>query len=419
MSDADRPGHPDRQDVTVDGLSSRAEGVGRLPDGRAVFVPFALPSERVRVDVVEHRSRWARGRLVEVLEASPDRVEAPCPYYGPGRCGGCQLQHLRPEQHGDAKHGVLTQQVRRIGGLADAPVDPVRPLAPWRYRSSARLAVAADGRLGFRRSGSSDVEPVDECLLLDEATQSLRDALGSGLPGVDEVTIRTGGAPGDAAVVLHTARRDPAPPGTLPDEVAVAAQHPRGAVRALRGDPGVSFNVAGRDFRVSAGAFFQPSSDAAAALTGLVDELSGAGPGALAFDLYAGVGVLSAPLARAGARVVAVESSRAAAGDARRNLRDLPVDVRSETVEAFLRRERRRPDVVVLDPPRAGAGPQVCARIAALCPARMLYVSCHPAAMARDLRALRGHGYAVHSLVPLDQFAQTAHLEVVATLVPA
>jgi tRNA/tmRNA/rRNA uracil-C5-methylase (TrmA/RlmC/RlmD family) len=412
-------------ELELTGLTHGGEAVGRLPDGRACFVAYAIPGERVRVRVVEHRRRWARAEVLAVLRPSPDRVEPPCPYFGPDRCGGCQLQHVSPERQAEMKRQVVVEQLQRVGGIASPPVAAtVRPGGSgWLrgYRTSARFAVDGVGRLGFRRAASHAVVPIDRCLLLTDGTQALRDAAGDAWAGAAEVSVRTGSDGAGRAITLQPGpgALPPLPAGDIPVAVVRA-----GRPVALRGEPAVIEHVAGVAFRVSPTSFFQSGPAGAEALVAAVREAAGAGPGDQALDLYAGVGLFARFLAADGAHVTAVESSKVACDDARTNLRPVrerAAVVRSTAEDAVTRlaASGRTVDIVVLDPPRRGAGPELVSHLARLGARAVVYVSCDPASLARAARALAGAGYRLARAVPVDQFGHTAHIETVATFVPA
>jgi 23S rRNA (uracil1939-C5)-methyltransferase len=402
----------DPAEIELHGLTHGGEAVGRLPDGKACFVPYAIPGERVRVQVVEERKSWARARLLEVLEPSPDRVDPPCVHFGPDRCGGCQLQHVAPQRQAQMKRRIVTEQLERIGGFRDPPVAETVVVGPLGYRSQARFAVDARGRLGFRSASSHQVVAIDRCLLLDEATHRLRERAGDAWGDVAEVTVRTGTGSGCLVVVPG--------PGPLPplpaDDVPVALVDSRGAAMPLRGSPVLTHEIAGRRYTVGPTSFFQSSPAGAAALVELVRDAVRPEPGQRILDLYAGVGLFSLALAEPGVDLVAVEAHPAAVDDARANLAGVEATVVQAAAEdAVAERAGERFDTVVLDPPRKGAGTAVCAGIAALDAPTVVYVSCDPAALARDARALCDAGYELAAVVPVDQFAQTAHIEAVAT----
>lgn len=413
-------------DIVLHGFTHGAEAVGRLPDGKACFVPYAIPGERVRVEVVEEHKRWSRARLVEVLEPSPDRIEPPCPHFGPGRCGGCAVQHIAPVRQAQLKRQVVVDQLTRIGGFTDPPVDDTVTVGEFGYRSRARFAVDDTGRLGFRRAGTHEVLPIDRCPLLHPAAQAVRDEAGDGWQGAEEVSVRAAVAGTGTAMTVTPGESalPPLPAGATP----VALLDAEGQAHALRGEPVLVERVAGFDFRVSAASFFQANPAGADVLVALVRAAAAVEPGDAVADLYAGVGLFSRALAADGAAVVAVEDDPAACADARENLSRTTASVVCEPVRAALTRmtaeirgsapaadQPRGFSVVVLDPPRRGAGRDVCGRIASLRPRTVVYVACDPAALARDAAVLARAGYALTRAVPVDQFAQTAAIEVVAT----
>lgn len=407
-------GHPSDETVTIElhGWAHGGEAVGRLPDGRACFVPYALPGETVEVRVTRRYKRHATADLVAVRTPSAHRVDPPCPHYG--TCGGCQLQHAAPPHQLELKTRVLVEQLTRIGRQTDPPVTPVvAPEGAWPdgYRSWARMAVAPDGSLGFRRRASHEVEPIPRCLLMTPAAHATRQVAGDAWSGAAEVVVAAG-EEGGLLTVVPGGQGAPTPPDA---EVGLAISRPEGSPRILREPGHTTVTVHGVALRASAGAFFQAGPAGAAALVTAVMAAVGDVAGRRVLDLYAGGGLLSAFLARAGALVTAVEANPAATEDARANLAGLDVEVRTQTVEAALA-DIEGADVVVLDPPRSGAKAEVCAGIVALAPARIVYVACDPAALARDVATFDGLGYRLVAVVGLDLFGHTAHVEAVATL---
>jgi tRNA/tmRNA/rRNA uracil-C5-methylase (TrmA/RlmC/RlmD family) len=409
------------EEVTCHGVAHGGEAVARLADGRAVFIPFAVPGERVRIRVVGDRRRFARAELVEVLEPSPDRIDPACPHFGPGRCGGCAWQHLRPEAQAELKARLVREQLAHLGGLADVPVRPaLRPPAPggpegFAYRERATLTAGGDGRLGFLRASSHEVHPVDRCPLLAGDLQELPGQLGRHPRGA-KVRLRRG-AGGERLVVLEASAaartRFVAPAG-----VAWATLRGNGKVVEGEGAPFVTERVAGVELHVSAASFFQVHRAGAEALVDLVGRALRPAPGEALLDLYAGVGLFAATVGAGAGRVVAVESWKPAVRDARRNLREHPdaTVLQDDVANALPRLEAA--DVAVLDPPRAGAGARVLQRLAALGPRAVALVSCDPAALARDVRILTDLGYPAAWVQPVDLFPQTAHVEAVTALYP-
>ena len=405
------------QAAAIDGFTHGGEGVARI-EGKAVFVPGALPGERVVLRVVDDRARWARAALVEVVDPSPDRVEPPCPYVP--ACGGCDLQHARPAAQRTLKTRVVREQLERLGGIADPPVADCLAVGPdLGYRTHAQLHAAPDGRLGFHRAGSHDVVPVDHCLVLTDAAQAVRDEVGDGT-GAVEVAVRAHERTGAAAAVLTPGPGPLELPGGRTD---LLLAQPDGRTVAIRGDGALTEQVAGLTFRFHADAFFQVTTAGAEALVEHVLAAVGDVGGTLVWDLYAGVGLLSLPLARADAELIAVEGHARAADDARANATaaGLELTVLAEPVHAVTRRAvagdaaLEPPEVVVLDPPRTGAGERVVKDLLDLAPPTVVYVACDVASLARDARALTEGGYRLTSAQPLDLFPMTHHVEVVAT----
>lgn len=397
--------------VTVDGFTHGGEGVARI-DGKAVFVPGALPGERVVVRIVDDRRRWARAALLEVVEPSPDRVQPPCPYVG--ECGGCDLQHATPDAQRRLKTRVVREQLERLGGIVDPPVADCRAVGPdLGYRSHVQLHAAPDGRLGFHRAASHDVVAIDRCLVVRDEVQALREQIGDAT-GAARVTIRAHGSA--RAVVLTPSERGL----DLPDgDVDLLLEQPDGRTVSIRGDGELTERIGDIELRFPANAFFQVSPEGARALVDTVLASVGDVSGAVVWDLYAGVGLLSLPLAAAGAAVVSIESHDAAssAADANATANRLDVEVVHASVEHALAGaagDLEEPDVVVLDPPRRGAGIEVVDAITARAPETIVYVACDVASLARDTRRLAEGGYRLMEAVPLDLFPMTHHVEVVA-----
>jgi tRNA/tmRNA/rRNA uracil-C5-methylase (TrmA/RlmC/RlmD family) len=399
-------------ELTLDGFAHGGSAVGRLPDGTACFVDYAIPGERVRVRVVDRRRRWARAELVEVVAPSPDRVEPPCPLFGPGRCGGCKLQHIAPRRQAELLTTVIGDQLRRIGHFdVDDPAEMIRPHGEdgLGYRHRARFAVDPSGHLAFRRAGSHDLIAVDDCPLLTVGARKVLRRIAGGWHGAREVTLQVG-TDGRAALGVRASASEPAGGDR---KVKASAGNVAVPDDTPATDRRVSYTVAGHTFHAGAASFFQASVAAAEQLAGLVRRLTSVTPGEHVLELYAGVGLLSAALASDGAHVTAVEASTAACRDARANTAGLDVTVVRASAGPHIRL-RSPVDAVVLDPPRRGAGPEVMAWIATLRPARVTYVSCDPATFARDARALADHGFALTEVVGVDQFTHTGHVELVA-----
>lgn len=405
-------------ELEVEAVAHGGICTGHAPDGRVVFVRHTLPGERVLARVTEERRRYLRADAVAVRRSSPDRVRPPCPYAGPGRCGGCDWQHVDLAAQRRLKAAVVREQLRRLAGL-DVPVEVEDvPGAPdglgWRTR--VRYAVRSDGAVGFRRHRSHAVEPIETCPIAHPLVEDLGVATRR-WPGTEAVEVAVGAVTGDRSVVVSGPPRAGVPVLDASATILRATPPPQGR-------PGVEERAAGRAWHVSAGGFWQVHPGAADALVAAVLALVDPRPGEPGLDLYSGVGLFAGALAQrvgAAGSVVAVEGDVAAAADAARNLADLPsVTVLAAGVDrALLDGLASRPAVVVLDPPRSGAGREVVAGIAALAPRAIGYVACDPAALARDVATFGGLGYRLAGLRALDLFPMTAHVECVALLEPA
>jgi tRNA/tmRNA/rRNA uracil-C5-methylase (TrmA/RlmC/RlmD family) len=372
-------------------------------DGVVVFVRHALPGELVVAEVTEGHEgdRFLRADAVEVLEAAADRVQPPCPYARPGRCGGCDFQHVAVPAQRTLKAGVVAEQLQRLAGLA---VDVEVAAVPgdhdglgWRTR--VQWAVAADGTPGLRRHRSHEVVPVDSCLI---AHPGLPDVARSAWPDASSVE----------SVVTSTGER-------------LRLVTTRDGSSFADGPLVLTEEAAARRWRVTGSGFWQVHPGAADALVEAVLEGLAPRRGEHALDLYAGVGLFSAALGdRVGrtGQVVAVEADEEAVKDAVANLADLP---QAAVLHARVDRAMRDPgtvaaraDVVVLDPPRTGARREVVAAVAARSPRAVAYVACDPAALARDVALFAEHGYRLASLRAFDLFPMTHHVECVAILTP-
>jgi len=397
-------------------LTAMAHGGAALGrhEGKVVFVPYALPGETVRVEVVDDRGRYAHARLLEVLEPSPDRVPPPCPYFGPRGCGGCQWQHIAYEAQLRLKGGVVADQLARIGHIAGPPVRPTLPdPTGWAYRNQARFHPAPEGGLGFRAGSSHRVVTVEECPVLHPLLAELYDALDLDLPGLLALTLRAGTATGDRMVVLEMEGDEPPSLATdLPVSCVLLLADGRHA--NLVGRNYLTETVAGRTYRISAPSFFQVNTPQAAQLVRLVLEYLDPQGGEVVLDGYCGVGLFTLPLAERAGLVVAVEWSAPAVEDLLENTAGMEnVEVVEGPVEAVLADLEGPLDAALVDPPRTGLEREALDGLVAAGPRRIVYVSCDPATLARDGRRLVQAGYRLVEVQPVDMFPQTYHIETV------
>ena len=397
--------------LDVGAVAAGGACVARDPDGRVVFVRHALPGERVRVVVTGETKHFLRADAVEVLQASPDRVERPCPYAGPGLCGGCDWQHVAVPVQRALKAQLVQEQLRRVAKVdREVEVEAVPgDVDGLRWRTRVQFAVDASGRAGLRKHRSHEIEPVDFCLI---ATQDVEEVGAERLPWPGAAGVEVA-AEGGQRVVTVTGRH-----ARLPAvEAGLVVEG-----RPVQGPHGLRHTVLGRSYEVAAGGFWQVHPGAAQVLAQAVLDGLDPQPGESAVDLYAGVGLFAALLGeRVGpaGSVLAVEGDARACSDAARNTADLPhVRIRTTAVDASAVRRLGRPDLVVLDPPRAGAGLEVTRELARLRPRALAYVSCDPASFARDLRVLLDAGWELTSLRGFDLYPMTEHVELVAVLSP-
>ncbi|GAA0475773.1 class I SAM-dependent RNA methyltransferase [Streptomyces olivaceiscleroticus] len=424
-------------EVEVGPVAHGGHCIARTAEGQVLFVRHTLPGERViaRVTDGDEGARFLRTDAVEILSPSKDRVEAPCPFSGPGRCGGCDWQHAKPGAQRRLKGEVIAEQLQRLAGLTPeeagwdgtvvpAPGDkvPAGEVPAWRTR--VQYAIDAEGRVGLRKHRSHEVQPIDRCLIA--------------APGVSELGIEKRDWPQIATVeaIAATGSNDrqvvltPRPGGRLPIveldkpvSVLRIGEKDKG-VHRVHGRPFVRERAADRTWRVGNGGFWQVHPQAAdllveAVMRGLMPK-----KGDMALDLYCGVGLFAGALAdRVGDKgaVLGIESGKRAVEDARHNLADDDrVRIEHGKVDQILPRTGIEDvDLVVLDPPRAGAGRKTVEHLASLTPRRIAYVACDPAALARDLSYFAAAGYVPKRLQAFDLFPMTHHVECVAILVPA
>lgn len=400
--------------------------------GRTVLVPRVLPGERAEVEEVRTAKGVVHARPLRILQAAPERVEPPCPYFG--RCGGCHYQHLSPELQSTTKREILLETLRRLGGIGWKGEIPLHAGPAWNYRNQAQFKIGRqpDGRvaLGFFEPQSHRVFSVDTCLILSPRLNSVlvelrRPEWAEGLADFREIEVFADGRDEEVMITLRgeaaSAEAEQVGRGLLeriPGAVSVALEF-NNRFRVL-GKPGLNYSVGRINYRVSPGSFFQASR----VLTlELVTSVTGEERGELALDLFAGVGLFSLPLARRFNRVVAAEANFTSASDLKANAEanGLPnLRVAGETTYDFLRRfAQAEPDLVVMDPPRDGADAGSLKLLAALRPRKIHYLSCGPPTLARDLNFLVGHAYQLDSIELFDLFPQTYHIESLAKLTPS
>jgi tRNA/tmRNA/rRNA uracil-C5-methylase (TrmA/RlmC/RlmD family) len=421
-------------------------------EGRVIFVRHAIPGEKVRARLTDadEKAKFWRADVVDVLEASPDRVDHfwhPADSrrawaHGHPPVGGAEFGHIALARQRSLKADVLTEQLKRLAGVEQLPegwagtsVEAVGGMSDggsglgWRTRAS--FSVTPGGRLGMHAHRSGHIIPVREMPLATDAINNLR-LWDIDLQGVDRVEVAAP-ANGSRPLVLLAAAEGTKPKrlaaiaAQLPEDVSVAAFDPvTEAVERLRGRLWVQESAAGHDYRVTGPGFWQIHRDAPGTLVGAVTQfLQGGGflhPGAVVADLYAGAGLFTAVLADAVGEtgsVLSVEGAPGTSRDARKNLHAAPhVEIVQGRVERVLRQKPRNFDALILDPPRAGAGKAVVGQLVESQPRAIAYVSCDPASFARDVGYFRQAGWELKGIRAFDLYPHTHHLETVALLAP-
>ncbi len=402
-------------------LSAMAHGGSALGrhSGRVIFVPYTIPGERVRVEIVKAHTRWARARLLEVLEPSPHRVEPPCPHFGPGKCGGCHLQHIAYEMQAELKQQVMIDQLARLGDLHEINVqDTIGAAEPWGYRNHAAFSLTPEGTLGFLTAESPDevleVIPVKECLILDPLLDDLWAALDMEWPQLYRLSLRCGSATGDLLAVFELDHYEDFDI-EVDFPVSCTLLLTDGEVVVLMGNPYLLEHVAGREYQVSAGSSFPANTSGTEALVALVQEYLDPKGSETLVDVYCGVGLFGLALADHAFHVIGIDADPGAIADFRYNAQGLEHIVPIEgKAQAALSGLEDPVDLMVIEPPRSGAGKQIVGEIVRLRPRRLAYVSCDPATLARDARHLVDSGYHLQVVQPLDLLPQSFHITSVA-----
>lgn len=448
--------------LSIEKLIYGGDGLARTPadaDGRslAVFVPFVLPGERVEVEIRQEKPGFARGSLTQLIEASPDRIEPRCPYFG--QCGGCHYQHIPYARQLEFKADILRETLRRIAKIELPPEIRLHASPPWNYRNRARLHLrtAPEFALGYFRFNSHEFLPIRECPisspLINRVISQLLELDGLNCPtAVEEIELFADASdehllawascgsdanqkdllrwaealqsrlPQISGVTFFSSRRssDQRSEDDTPTDAKPLAQSGASLIR---------YRTKNHAYEVSAGAFFQVNRYV---IDELISVVTGNASGDFALDLYAGVGLFSVPLAEKFRRIFSVEASHTSQADFVQNV---PANVKAVVARTsdFLRRDypksdyrssdhsknralRQRPDLVVLDPPRTGAGKAVIASLVELGAPRVRYVSCDPATLARDVALLLAAGYRIEEAHLFDLFPETFHIESVMLL---
>lgn len=447
--------------LEITGIGTEMQGVGRTPDGQVVFVPYALPGERVDVEITRRSERFMEAELKEVLMPSRERVAPVCPLYG--RCGGCKTQHMTYKMSLEMKRQVVMQQIERIGRQENAEVRPtVASPRPWKYRNKGEFAVSTNRETGMPEVGvfegkSRRVLPMEDCLLHDDmSTRALRIVMkwmhAYRIPAFDDPQERGGvryivtrvSRSGELMLILSTDVRQIKSTDQLKrmlrDEFGekihslyqiVLNRRPidafDGLCVLLAGRSVLMDRLMGLSFEISPRTFFQVNSVQTDTLYRYVCEAAALTGGELVLDAYCGCGTISLAMARSAGHVVGVEINEGAVEDARDNATRNKLWDKAEFYAADagvkvteMIEQGMRPDVLVVDPPRKGIDARLLDAVGKSDIPRVVYVSCNPGTLARDVRVLtETGGYRLEYIQPVDMFSQTEHVECVALLIRA
>lgn len=386
------------------------DALARLPDGRAVFIPNALPDEEILIRLVEEKERYARGEIVEIIDPSPLRIQPRCPHYG--ECGGCHYQHISYEEQLKIKKSIFIDQLERMGKLTDPPVTDIVPSPQaWNYRNQIQLHISREGELGFLKYRSNQVIPIEECHLPEDSLNQIWPALSlEYIPGLDRINLRSGDEGQDTLIVLESS--DPKSIEFSVDLALSAVHQGPGGEIVLAGDDFTVIPIKDIPFVVSAGSFFQVNTRVAELIVNFLLENLPLKDDSLILDVYCGVGLFSVFLAPLVGKVIGIESAPKAGEDFLYNLADYDnvdfYDLPAENVLPFL---DLTPDIILLDPPRAGISKTVLDSVVSLKPGMITYISCDPATLARDSARLHKQGYVLKESTLFDMFPQTFHIE--------
>ncbi|MEN6349844.1 MAG: 23S rRNA (uracil(1939)-C(5))-methyltransferase RlmD [Syntrophomonas sp.] len=407
----------------IEGITHNGEGVGRV-EGKAVFIPYAVPGELVDIEILEDKGRYARARLSSVLELSPGRREALCPNYY--ECGGCAYQHVDYSKQLELKRQVVSENLQRLGKI-DIPVNPVIGMEePWKYRNKVTWHVQKLGNeeavMGYYQQASRNLVPIDSCPLISDKMNTISSQLQNLLPLLDfgdqgEITLRESSFNHQCMLILNGLKNNP-----VKQIIGILSQLVD-SIYLVK--PGKYWHLAGRErlqekirditFYLSPLAFFQVNSVQTGKMINIILNLNDFS-NEMVLDAYCGIGSIALNIAPVAERVVGVESSRSAVKDAIYNSQVNNLN-NCEFIhgpcEKILPELKEQFDTVILDPPRSGCRREVVDSIIKISPRTIIYVSCNPSTLARDLSLFAQGGFKLIEVQPIDLFPQTYHVECV------
>ncbi|MFN8399461.1 MAG: class I SAM-dependent RNA methyltransferase [Anaerolineales bacterium] len=402
-----------QHEVILEKLTYGGEAMGRLSDGRAVFVPFGLPSETVRIQLTQEKQNFARGEILEILKPSPDRITPKCKHFT--QCGGCHYQNLPYEKQLLAKADILRDQLQRIGKIENPPVQPTAPSPnQWNYRNHVQFHLTDDGKIGFINANVNRALAIEECHLPETTIDAFRNDLQfETRMNLERVSLRSG--TDDDLMLILESETEETPELEIEADISIVhiyEDHPI----VIAGSNTLTIQVLGVDFHVSAPSFFQVNTKMAEKMVEhLQTQLPITNQPITLIDLYCGVGLFSKFFADKYAKVIGIESALSSCEDFAINLDEFDnVELYEGTAEEILPAlapQLPQPTHMIVDPPRAGIDKFALDAILQINPQVIAYVSCDPSTLARDAARLIKGGYTLQHATPFDLFPQTYHIE--------
>lgn len=402
-------------EVEIERLAYGGDAIGRLPDGKVVFVPYAIPGEVVQIRLVEDKPRHARAELVQVVQTAPERVIPRCRHFS--YCGGCHYQHISYHQQLQAKAAILKEQLERMGGLAAVPTVEIMPSPqPWYYRNNVQFHLTPEGKLGYQRAHTNQPFAIQECHLPETALNDLWPLIDAEpMPGLETISLRTG-TDNEMMIILESDDAQPIDFSIEDLPVSVVQVSGFGNI-VLAGSDHITMEVLSRSFQVSANSFFQVNTQQAVEMVGTLLKHLTLKADQTVVDAYCGVGLFSTFLAEKVKRLVGIEISPEACEDYTTNLDDFDnIELYEASVEDVLNSVNFQADILVLDPPRSGLGTKAVQGVLAQGARQLAYISCDPATLARDAKQLAAGGYKLDKVTMFDMFPQTYHVETIALM---
>ncbi|MCL4269002.1 MAG: class I SAM-dependent RNA methyltransferase [Anaerolineales bacterium] len=399
-------------EITLEKLTYGGDAMGRLPDGRAVFIPFGLPGETVRIQLTQEKQNFARGEILEIIKPSPDRIDPKCKHFT--QCGGCHYQNLPYEKQLLAKADILRDQLQRIGKIENPPVQAaVASPNQWNYRNHVQFHLTDDGKIGFINARGNKTIPIEECYLPESTIDAFRNDLQfESRMNLERVSLRSG-ADDDLMLILESETEE-TPELEIEADISIVHIYEDHPV-VIAGSNALTIQFLGKDFHVSAPSFFQVNTPMAEKM---VQHLQTCLPVSLSntlLDLYCGVGLFSKFFADKYTKIIGIESAPSSCEDFAINLDEFDnielYEGAAEEILPALAPQLSQPIHMIVDPPRAGIDKFALDAILQINPQVIAYVSCDPSTLARDAARLIKGGYTLQQVTPFDLFPQTYHIE--------